>query len=434
MIRTRIAPSPTGYAHVGTAYVCLLNYAFTRKNGGKFILRLDDTDQKRHVEGAEEAIYTNLHWLGFDWDEGSDVGGEYGPYRPSEKLEYYKKKAQELLDRGLAFEDEGAIRFKNQGDDQEWNDLIHGNIKFPGGEVTDFVIIKSDGFPTYNFNTVIDDIDMQITHVIRGEEHISNTPRQLALYKAFGASIPEFAHFPTLRNADRKKLSKRRDPVDLGLYRREGYLPEALVNFLGQMGWSHPDGREIFSLKEFVEVFDIKRVRKAGPIFDTKKLDFINGTYIRNTPDNELAEMMNQFISRKTDPEFLRQIAPLIKERIFKLADVEPLITFFWEEPKISRELFEDPRANIYVTSAINALSSVEVWDLENVNSALSKMIEEKGFKVGDFYMNMRLSIAGGRISPPINESMIILGKDVVLRRLEIAQKELLETVSDFSD
>lgn len=430
MVRTRIAPSPTGYAHVGTAYVCLLNYAFTRKNGGQLILRLDDTDQKRHVLGAEEAIYSGLHWLGFDWDEGADIGGDYGPYRPSEKLEYYRQKAQELLDRGLAFEDAGAIRFKNQGDDQEWNDLIHGNIKFPGGETTDFVIIKSDGFPTYNFNTVIDDIDMKITHVIRGEEHISNTPRQLALYKAFNAPTPEFAHFPTLRNSDRKKLSKRRDPVDLRLYREGGYLPEALVNFLGQMGWSHPEGKEIFTLEEFVEVFDLKRVRKAGPILDTKKLDFINGTYIRNTPDEKLAEMINPYISHSVTPEFLRQIAPLIKERIFRLSEVEPLISFFWEEPKISKELFEhDPKgapANLFITAALVTLSSVEVWDLENVNSALSKLIEEKEFKTGDFYMNMRLAIAGRRITPPINESMIILGKDTVMHRLEVAQKELI--------
>ncbi len=426
-IRTRIAPSPTGFAHVGTAYVMLLNYAFTRKNGGSIILRLDDTDQKRHVQGAEDAIYLGLTWLGFDWDEGPDKGGEYGPYRASEKLEYYRVKAKELLDKGLAYEDKGAIRFKNQGIDQTWKDLIHQDITFPGGEVTDFVIIKSDGFPTYNFNTVIDDIDMNITHVIRGEEHISNTPRQLALYQAFGAVPPEFAHFPTLRNADRKKLSKRRDSVDLRIFRAEGYLPEALVNFLGLMGWSHPEGKDIFTLKEFVDVFDIKRVRKAGPIFDVKKLDWINGIYIRNTPDETFVHLLNQHIAHDTDIEFLKQVAPLIKERISKLSDAEPLLTFFWEEPKISREIFEDLRANIFITPALNTLSSIKVWNLENVNSSLTNLISEKEFKVGEFYMHMRLAIAGKKITPPINESMIILGQDVVLRRLENAQRELLE-------
>jgi len=430
-IRTRIAPSPTGFAHVGTAYVCLLNYAFTRKNGGKLILRVDDSDTKRHVEGAENAIYAGLSWLGFDWDEGPDKPadrqgkpGEFGPYRPSEKLDIYKAKAGELIKKGQAFEDEGAIRFKNTGQDQTWRDLIRGEIKFGGGEITDFVIVKSDGYPTYNFNTVVDDIDMQITHVIRGEEHISNTPRQLALYQAFGVKPPEFAHFPTLRNADRKKLSKRRDPVDLRLYREAGYLPQALVNFLGLLGWSHPEGKEVFDLAEFVDKFDLSRVSHAGPIFDTKKLDWLNGLYIRSTSDAELAKMLNERSTYNVSEE----MAALVRERISKLSEADSLLDFFVNQPVVGRDLFEGvEKSSLHVITALHVLSNIKDWNLENINSALTKLIEEKGFKTGDFYMTMRLVLTGKRMTPPINESMVILGQDEVLQRLEEVQKVLIE-------
>ncbi|MBI4157883.1 glutamate--tRNA ligase, partial [Candidatus Woesebacteria bacterium] len=268
MIRVRIAPSPTGFAHVGTAYTALFNYAYARHNKGVFIVRVEDTDVKRNIKGAEEAIFDGLRWFGIDWDEGGEKGGKFGPYRQSEKLATYQKIAKELVVKGLAYEEEGAIRFKNPGKDVSWDDLVRGKITFPGGEVTDFVILKSDGFPTYNFGVVVDDIEMKITHVIRGEEHISNTPRQLALYDALGVTPPFFAHHVTLRNSERKKLSKRRDPVDLRIYKDQGYLPEALVNFLCNLGFSHPDGKEIYSLEEYVQLFDIKRVRKAGPVFD----------------------------------------------------------------------------------------------------------------------------------------------------------------------
>lgn len=423
-IRTRIAPSPTGFAHVGTAYVCLLNYAFTRKNGGRLVLRIDDSDLKRRVEGAEKAIYAGLDWLGFDWDEGPDKGGEFGPYRTPEKLERYKSKAQELLEKGLAFENEGAVRFKNSGQDQSWEDLIRDKITFPGGEVTDFVIMKSDGYPTYNFYTVVDDIDMQISHVIRGEEHISNTPRQLALYEAFSTTPPKFAHFPTLRNSQRKKLSKRRDPVDLKLYREQGYLPEALVNFLCLLGWSHPEGKEVFGLAEFVEKFDLSRVSRAGPIFDTKKLDWLNGLYIRQKSDQELAHLLNERSSFNITDE----MASLVKERIVKLSEADGLLEFFVNQPVVGRDLFTgEEKASLHITAALHALSKVGKWDLENINTSLSEELKEKGYKTGDFYMSLRLALAGKRITPPINESMILLGQDEVVQRLEEAQKVLID-------
>lgn len=426
-VRVRIAPSPTGFAHIGTGYMALFNYAFAKKNNGTFIVRLEDSDLKRHVPGAEEAIYAGLNWLGLKWDEGPDVGGPFAPYRVSEKLDLYKKIAEKLISEGKAYQDEGAVRFKNTGEDMGWTDLVRGDIVFPGSEVTDFVIMKSDGYPTYNFYVVVDDVQMEITHIIRGEEHISNTPRQLALYKALNYEVPQFAHLPTLRNSEHKKLSKRRDPVDLRLYRGQGYLPEALINFLCLLGWSHPEGKELFNLDEFIEKFTLERVRKAGPVFDTKKLDWLNGMYIRQMDNVALASTLNRFISADTSTQFLLKIVPLIKERISKLGDAENLLKFFWKKPQVGREMFKNDKSLEFITSALEVLRETADWTLESVNEALAQRVKDKGYKTGEFFMCLRLAITGQEVTPPLNESMVILGKEEVLVRLETAQKVLLD-------
>jgi nondiscriminating glutamyl-tRNA synthetase len=417
-IRVRIAPSPTGFAHVGTAWMALFNYAFAKKNKGKFVLRLEDTDVKRNIKAAEKQIYDGLSWLGLSWDEGPDKGGPFAPYRQSQRLALYRKKAEELLKKKLAYKDKGALRFKNPGEDVEWNDLVRGNVKFPGSEVTDFVIIKSNGYPTYNFAVVIDDIGMKMSHVIRGEEHISNTPRQLALYKAFKVEPPQFAHLPTLRNAQRKKLSKRRDPVDLRIYQNQGYLPEALVNFLALLGWSHPAEKEIFSLKEFVEKFDLKRVRHAGPIFNMQKLDWINGEYIRNTSDSKLSSLTYKFYKGKYPKSKIEKIIPLIKERINKLSEFETLAGFFFKEPKIKKNLFEKDWEK-HLESASKALESVDKWSGKAVDTALLKSVGENKYKTGQFFMNLRIAITGNRVTPPINDSIVLLGKKDTIKRLK---------------
>lgn len=414
MVRVRIAPSPTGFAHVGTAYTALFNFAFAKKNKGKFILRLEDTDVKRNVPEAEKAIYEGLAWLGLTWDEGPDKGGPHAPYRQSERLKTYKEFAEKLLQKGLAYEDEGALRFKNPGEDVSWDDLIRGKISFPGGEVTDFVILKSDGYPTYNFGVVVDDILMEITHVIRGEEHISNTPRQLALYKAFDKNPPEFAHLPTLRNKDRKKLSKRRDPVDLRIFREQGYLPEALVNFLCLLGWSHPEEKEIFSLEEFIKLFDLSRVRAAGPVFDTAKLDWINGEYIRkfkmNNPlrGENLKLKIFEFFDGKYPEDVIGKILPLVQDRIKTLKEFESLAGFFFERPKVDKKLF-GTKYKEHLSAAIGALEK---------NLPLGETPQRHGFKTGDFFMDLRIALTGSKFTPPINESITILGKDETLTRL----------------
>jgi len=417
-IRVRIAPSPTGFAHVGTAYAALFNYAFSRKHSGKFIIRLEDTDIKRHVKGAEKAIYESLEWLGLEWDEGPNKGGKHGPYRQSERLDIYKKEAQKLLNKKLAYKDEGAIRFKNQEENVSWKDLIRGEIKFPGDQITDFVIIKSDGYPTYNFAVVVDDFLMQISHVIRGEEHISNTPRQLALYKALSIDAPLFAHLPTLRNRQRKKLSKRKDPVDLKYYQNEGYLPQALVNFLCLLGWSHPEQKEIFDISEFINLFEIGKVRKAGPIFNTDKLDWINGEYIRVLSDEALLKEIKVFYEDEYEESLVGKIIPLIKERINKLSEFQSLAGFFFETPEVDKGLFGKEYKN-HLSSVLKILEGIEKWEKKNIDEDLLNLVEEKKFTKGDFFMDLRIALTGKKVTPPINDSMLILGKEEVARRLK---------------
>lgn len=422
MVRTRIAPSPTGFAHVGTAYISIFNFAFAKKNKGEFIVRLEDTDVKREVRGAEEAIYEGLKWLGLSWDEGPDIGGKYGPYRQSERLEIYQKKAKELVNKGLAYEDKGAIRFKNPNHEVSWDDLVRGRVVFPADQVTDFVILKSDGFPTYNFGVVLDDILMNISHVIRGEEHTSNTPRQLVLYQALGANLPVFAHLPTLRNMEtKKKLSKRRDPVDLRIFRDQGYLPEALVNFLCLQGWSHPEGKEIFDLKEFVAKFDMKRIRQAGPSFDISKLDWINGEYIRRTQNSKLKTQIYEFFHGKYPEDKIGQILPLVQTRIKTLKEFETLAGFFFKSPKVDKSYFGKGYKK-HLRGALTELENAD-WEREKIDKVLLGLIDRSGFNTGNFFMDLRVAICGSRFTPPINDSVVILGKKESLSRIRYALK-----------
>ncbi len=333
----------------------------------------------------------------------------------------YQKKAKELVDTGLAYEEEGAIRFRNPDREVSWEDVVHGKISFPGGEITDFVILKSDGYPTYNFGVVLDDIAMGITHVIRGEEHISNTPRQLVLYKAFGATPPFFAHLPTLRNMEtKKKLSKRRDPVDLRTFRDNGYLPEALVNFLCLQGWSHPEEKEIFELSEFIEKFDLKRIRKAGPSFDIKKLDWINGEYIRKTQNSKLKTQIYEFFKRKYPEEKIGIILPLIQTRIKTLKEFKNLAGFLFKRPRVDKSYLEKGYKK-HLKGAVEVLGELSEWEKAAVDRALLGLVDKDSFNTGDFFMNLRVAITGARFTPPINDSIVILGKEETLLRLKKA-------------
>lgn len=401
-VRTRIAPSPTGFAHVGTAYIALFNLAMARKNKGKFILRIEDTDKKREVEGGIKVIEEGLKWLGFTWDEF---------YRQSDRLDVYKKYAQRLLDEDKAYEEDGGIILRVPREYVSWQDLIRGEITFPKEEMKDFAIIKKDGFPTYNFAVVVDDIEMKISHVIRAEDHISNTPRQITVYQALGAALPEFGHMPLLRNADRSKISKRKNPVALSWYQQEGYLPEALVNFLCLLGWSHPEEKEIFSFDDFVKNLDLARVRKTGPIFDRDKLDWINGEYIREMKNEDLKAKIYDFFEGKYDKDLVEKLVPLVKTRIKTLKEFDSLCSFFLatSEVEVDRKLL-GRNYKKHLAAAIAALEK---------NESLDKVPQKNGFKVGDFFMDLRIALTGQKITPPINESIEILGREESIKRLQ---------------
>src|SRR5881296_1538183 len=335
-VRTRIAPSPTGDPHVGTAYVALFNYAWARRNGGQFVLRIEDTDRQRSHPSSERMIFEALRWLGLSWDEGPDVGGPHGPYRQSERTEIYRQHAEELLRRGGAYlcfctperlealraeqrekklpsgydgrcrslPPEEARRRRAAGeahvvrlampseDSMVVADLLRGDIRFERPQMDDQVLLKSDGYPTYHLANVVDDHLMRITHVIRAEEWLSSTPKHVLLYQAFGWEPPVFMHMPLLRNADRSKISKRKNPVSLEFYERQGYLPEALLNFLALMGWSMSDDREVFRIDEMIEEFSFARVNLGGPVFDLQKLEWLNGVYIRQLPPEALTQRL----------------------------------------------------------------------------------------------------------------------------------------------
>lgn len=472
-IRTRIAPSPTGEDfHIGNAYTALINYVFAKKHGGQFIIRVEDTDQARLVEGSEDRILVSLKWLGITYDEGPDIGGPFAPYRQSERLALYKKYAEELVAVGHAYycfctpqrleqmrQDQEArheppmydgmcrnlksqitmtklkqgvkhvIRLKVPRDGETtFADLIRGEISFENKLIDDQVILKSDGFPTYHLGVVVDDHLMEISHIIRGEEWISSTPKHIFLYQFFGWELPVFAHLPLLRNPDKSKLSKRRNPVWVSWYREQGYLPEAILNYLATMAWAHPEGKEKFTVEEMIKVFDLTKIQTTAPIFNTEKLCWLNGEYIRSMKDNELLESLKDYSDRYQNrnqgkfvhtaacqnfPLMVRSIIPLVKERMKTLGEFWSLAGFFFERPKE----IERPLKQELVALAKKALEGSE-WNHAAMEVAIRKAAEEAGVKAKDLFMELRVSVTGKTVGPPLLESLEILGKEEALARL----------------
>lgn len=474
-IRVRIAPSPTGPIHVGTMHTALFNWLFARGNGGKFIVRLEDTDQERSRKEWEDVIYSEMKWLGFDWDEGPDIGGPYGPYRQMERLDLYRKYAQQLLETGHAyycyctpeeleaerteaqkrgvaykysrrcreltpeqrreFEVQGrkpAIRFRvPDGEIVAFDDVIRGRIENPTDSLGDFIIVRPNGLPLYNFAVVIDDVTMKITHVIRGEDHISNTPVQVLLYQALGLPMPRFGHAGNIKGTDGKKLSKRNGDAFVGDYRDRGYLPEALFNFLALLGWTPDDGREFLTREELIKEFRIDRVTKAPAVFDPEKLDWMNGHYIRNLSLEELtrraipywqkAGMVGQTV---TDAEFerLKAIMAPIQERIKVLSEVpQQTDIFFAEEVAID----PDAAAKMLASESLPVLAKVKdrlaalgSFTKAEIESACRALQEELGMKPKAVFQPIRVAVTGRTVSPPLFETMAILGKERTLKRL----------------
>lgn len=463
MIRTRIAPSPTGKdIHVGTIATALINYAWAKKNHGQFIVRIEDTDRTRLVIGAEQKMLDTLNKIGLVPDESPEIKGPYGPYRQSERLALYKKYAEELIQKGAAYycictkERLDEMRKKQLGEkkipkydrhclnNQEevikkikqgfgyvirlkipeklisLNDVIRGKITFDGKNLDDQVLLKSDGFPTYHLAVVIDDHLMKISHVIRAEEWLPSTPKHIVLYEAFGWQLPVYAHVTLLRNADKSKLSKRKNPVWASSYIEQGILPEALLNYLSIMGWSHPEEKEIFTLAEYVSVFNLKDIQKTAPIFDPLKLDWMNGEYLRKLNLTELEtrilEYYQQTKNMNLNREIVRKTVPLVQTRMKKLSEYWSLVKFIFEKP----EKIEFPLDTLRVAKAKLLTEYKELtWQHAKIYQKTEDVAKELNLKPIKLYMDIRYALSNQKVTVPLFEGMEIIGQAETIHRLE---------------
>src|SRR6056297_2221545 len=469
-VRTRIAPSPTGAPHVGTAYIALFNLCFARAHGGQFILRIEDTDRARSTPESEQAILDSLRWLGLDWDEGPDVGGEYGPYRQSERMELYGQYAWELVEAGNAFvcyrtpEELETLResrreaglatalkpadlalpaeevsrreasgmpyvirmyVPDETGSCRVNDLLRGSIDLDWSMVDAQILLKSDGMPTYHLANVVDDHLMGITHVIRGEEWINSAPKHRLLYEYFGWDMPVLCHLPLLRNPDKSKLSKRKNPTSIQYYERMGFLPEALLNYLGRMGWSMPDEREKFALADMLEHFDIQRVSLGGPIFDVEKLRWLNGLWLREDLDQD--ELARRLVDWAFNADRLQQVLPHAQKRMEVLSDFAPLCGFLVSGTlRLRAEDFEAPgeepeRLLRQLQFALWHLEALRHWDRDAVWQSMQGLAKAMDLKVKDFLAPLFIAISGSSASFSVVDAMAILGPDMSRARVRHA-------------
>ncbi len=481
MVRTRFAPSPTGFLHIGGLRTALFSFLFARHNGGRFILRIEDTDRKRYVEDALEDIMESLKWVGINWDEGPDIGGPFAPYRQSERKEIYQSYAQKLLDEGNAYKcfcsperleklreeqkrkgekigydrhcrylsKEEIERYEKEGKpfvirlkaplegETTFNDLIRGKITVSNETLDDLVLIKSDGYPTYHLANIVDDHLMEITHVIRGEEWISSTPKHVLLYKNFGWDPPYFAHVPVILAQGGGKLSKRHGATTVKEFREKGYLSEALLNFIAMLGWSYDDKTEIFSMDELIRYFTLEKINKSSAVFSYEKLDWYNGVYIRKKTPEELYNLSLPFIIKsnlldekeiKNNREYLLKIIPLIQERIKYLSEVPEKIWFFFDKhfkikddkELIPKGLNREDVINLF-TKIKDGVSSIENFTVENLEKFIRNILEETGLKTKQLFMPLRVALTGTKVSPGLFETMEVMGKERVVKRLSNA-------------
>lgn len=465
-VRTRIAPSPTGDPHVGTAYIALFNLCFARQHGGQFILRIEDTDQTRSTPESERDILDALRWLHLDWDEGPDREGGHGPYRQSERSAIYQEHIEKLLEEGHAFRcfcsaerleavrreqmankgtpgyDGRCLQLSQEEVEQKLaeheahvirmrvpregqcvvRDMLRDDVEIDWHQVDMQVLMKSDGLPTYHLANVVDDHLMGITHVIRGEEWISSAPKHLLLYQYFGWEPPVLCHMPLLRNADKSKLSKRKNPTSIGYYQRMGYLPEAVLNYLGMMGWSMPDEREKFGLEEMIEHFDINRVSLGGPVFDVAKLDWLNGRYLREHLSE--GELIQRYVEWAFQPDKVAAIVPLIRQRVEKFSDVMPLAGFFFSGlPDINANDFEHKKLSadqckLVLQFTAWRLEHIPSWDRDTIESTLMQLADGLDLKIRDLVFPLFIAIAGTARSCSVIDAIAVLGLDISRARL----------------
>jgi len=468
-VRTRVAPSPTGDPHVGTAYMALFSYCHAKKAGGEFILRIEDTDAERSTKESEQVILDSLRWLGLDWDEGPDVEGPHGPYRQSERSAIYGEYGEQLLANGHAFRcfctkerlDEmraeqmkvGAtarydghclgltdteiasrlaageshvvrMRVPEEGDCIV-HDELRGDIAIAWSQIDMQVLLKADGNPTYHLAVVVDDHLMEITDIIRGEEWINSAPKHILLYQYFNWDMPRLIHLPLLRNPDKSKLSKRKNPTSIGFYQSMGFLPEALLNYLGMLGWSMPDESEKFSLEEMIEQFDINRISLGAPVFDVEKLKWLNGRWLRESLDDEaFADRVAEWAYNR---ENLLKIIPLVKARVDVFSELAPMISFFAEglhdlsEDDFNIKGLELDEVKMYLQFALWRLETQRDWHRDALNELFVQLAADMNVKIRDLLNPMFIAISGKPVSPPLFDSMSILGPDMVRARVRHA-------------
>jgi len=468
VVRTRIAPSPTGDPHVGTAYIALFNLCFARAHGGQFVLRIEDTDQLRSSRESEQQIFDALRWLGIEWDEGPDVGGPHGPYRQSERAGIYQKHAAELVEKGHAFacfcsaERLEQVRREQMANKQTPRydghclhippeeakkriaageshvirmkvptegicpvpDMLRGTVEIPWDRMDMQVLMKADGLPTYFLANVVDDHLMGITHVLRGEEWLPSAPKLIQLYKYFGWQQPVLCYMPLLRNPDKSKLSKRKNPTSITFYQRMGFLPQAMLNYLGRMGWSMPDEREKFSLAEMIEQFDLSRVSLGGPIFDLEKLSWLNGQWLRELPVQRFAEEVQKWA---LNPDYLLQIAPLVQGRVETFSQIAPLASFFFSgEVPLTAEQFAHKKLSAdEVRKALQwilwKLEALRDWQKETITACIEQVAASLELKLRDLMPLIFPAISGAASSVSVLDAMAILGADLTRFRLRKA-------------
>ena len=477
-VRVRYAPSPTGEPHVGNIRTALFNWLFARHMGGKFVVRIEDTDVARKLEGSLEAILDALRWLGLDWDEGPEVGGMYGPYIQSERLELYKRAADTLVRNGDAYycycspqrlkemrteqvlrkeppgydrkcrnmnleeyasktgeEFQSVVRFKMPLEKEtSFQDLIKGEVTFANRTMDDFVILKSDGYPTYHLASVVDDNSMEISHVLRADEWVSSTPKHVLLYEAMGYQRPLFAHLPIILGPDRSKLSKRHGVVSVLHYRDTGFLPEVVLNFLALLGWSLDDRTEIISRTDLVSHFSIERIGKSGAIFDHEKLTWMNGIYIRQMGTEDLLPHILKLLDEKLSPEvprplsteYVSAIIPLVQERLKTITDAPSLMDFFFsDELKYPTDsLVQNSLDNASTVNALEAtrqrVTDLDVWSVADIENTLRSLADELKLKPGQLFGTIRVAVTGRKVAPPLFETMAVLGRDRSLHRLQL--------------
>ena len=409
MVRVRMAPSPTGLLHIGNVRTALFNWLFARHEGGEFRLRIENTDVSREVEEATEQIQGSLRWLGLDWD--GEVTFQL------DRQEQCREVAGRLVDEGKAYEDEGAIRFRMPDDGiTAWDDLVRGRVEFPNEKLEDLVLVRSDGRPTYNFASPMEDVWDGITHVIRGEDHISNTPKQINLIRAIGAEPPAYAHVSHVLGSDGRSLSKRHGSVTVDEFRAQGYYAPALVNFLALLGWSYDDKTTIMSRDELVDRFSLERVVPSPAVFDFQKLDWMNGVYLRALPPGEYADVLVAYLREQGyewDEALVRRVAPLVQEKIARLSEFPAFAGFFFARVEPEGEV--DGQV---LPAAADTLAQVEPFEAGAIEEALRELAEELGLKPREAFQPIRLAVTGSKVSPGLFESLEVLGKDESLARL----------------